>query len=116
LDSFHAKEQWKSWPSGHSVISLSEIMFISFFLNKAIKSQHHIVTIFNGILIIFGLLISSSRIIDFKHRHDDVTVGLLVAAIFEVIIWDKSKKIIFENNSDGSVQSEQSTKPSKKIE
>lgn len=89
------KDEFKSWPSGHSVTAMSGCLYLAYFSQKVCKSRNLYTSILPILLIILAVYIGSTRIRDFKHHPDDVIAGFFIGALYTDIIWRRCYKLIF---------------------
>lgn len=94
------EETGYSFPSGHTMVSLSFYSFIVYLLLKNIKNKPKKITLIIS-LIIFVTLIGFSRIYLGVHYLTDIIAGLLLSSIYLIIfisIHETEKKWSNENN------------------
>lgn len=89
------KEEFRSWPSGHSSASMSGTLYPCLFLQKVVKTRNSIWIIVCCMLPIISLYVGGSRIRDFRHHPDDVLAGLFLGAFITFIFWIRTYKTIF---------------------
>lgn len=94
------KDEFKSWPSGHSVTAMSGCLYLAYFTQKVFKSRNLYSSILPILLIILAVYIGSTRIRDFKHHPDDVIAGFFIGALFTDVIWRRCYKIIFPKDHE----------------
>lgn len=81
----------KSFPSGHSSLSFSAMVFLSLFIARKYLSLSYGGGMRLGVVcliclpIIIAALVSSSRLIDFHHHYSDVIAGSLLGCFFAYI-------------------------------
>lgn len=90
-----AKDEFKSFPSGHSATAMSGLIFIALFVQKCVKTRKLWVTTLCFLFILLAFYIGATRIRDFKHHTDDVLAGFFVGFLFCYIIWWRTYKEIF---------------------
>ncbi|KAK8812416.1 hypothetical protein WA158_007650 [Blastocystis sp. Blastoise] len=86
-------DAFRSFPSGHSSITMSGAVLALLFFVKFSSSFHHqkpfIYKTYRYILFVLSLaipcVIGGSRIYDYKHRGDDIAVGYLLGAIISYL-------------------------------
>lgn len=80
-------DEFKSFPSGHSFVSMSSVLlFYIPLLNEKIKNKEWIRYLILVICILYGILIEFSRVLYGAHYLSDVTIGGLLAIIFSFAI------------------------------
>lgn len=80
-------DEFKSFPSGHSFVSMSSVLlFYIPLLNEKIKNKEWIRYLILVICVLYGLLIEFSRVLYGAHYLSDVTIGGLLAIIFSFAI------------------------------
>lgn len=94
------KDSFKSWPSGHSSLSMNGFLYTTLFLQKAIKGRYSWINVFTTGFLIVAFYIGASRIVDFRHHADDVLAGLFLGFLFTYMIWIRSYKRIFPKFAD----------------
>lgn len=75
----------KSFPSGHTALTFSMIGFMMFFI-KNLGLNHLKKGIFSFFLIILGILMGYSRILDNRHFLKDVIGGVIVGTLCSSLI------------------------------
>lgn len=90
-----AKDEFKSFPSGHSATAMSGLLFIALFVQKCVKTRKLWVTTLCFLFILLAFYIGATRIRDFRHHTDDVLAGFFVGFLFCYIIWWRTYKEIF---------------------
>lgn len=90
-----AKDEFKSFPSGHSATAMSGLFFIALFIQKCVKTRKLWVTTLCFLFILLAFYIGATRIRDYKHHTDDVLAGFFVGFLFCYIIWWRTYKEIF---------------------
>ncbi|EAY14592.1 PAP2 superfamily protein [Trichomonas vaginalis G3] len=87
LSASEFKDQFRSWPSGHSQTAMSGFVIIAFFVQRIIKSKNLVGTFCGSLFIILAIWCGATRIRDYKHRPDDVLAGFFVGYIFAQLVW-----------------------------
>ena len=96
LSSSKLKDQFKSWPSGHSSMSITSMYVVAAFIQEAVNCNHAYVAYLGVFFIAFAFFVASTRINDFRHHADDVVAGLLMGFIVSEFMWKKCKKEVFK--------------------
>lgn len=89
------KDEFKSFPSGHSATSMSGFTFLALFLQKCVKTRKLWVTLLCSGFLLIAFYIGATRIRDYRHHTDDVLAGLFVGFLFCYIVWWRTYKEIF---------------------
>ena len=76
-------DDFKSFPSGHSFVSMSSVL-LSYLplLNKRLKNEKWAMPLFLGVAALYGFTIEFARILYGAHYLSDTTFGGLLAVIF----------------------------------
>ena len=80
-------EEFKSFPSGHSASAMCGTLFFILFLNTVIKSNQFWEKTLVFSLLIYPVIIGSTRITQHRHHPDDVIMGLFIGFIFPVLYY-----------------------------
>ncbi|KAF9436146.1 hypothetical protein BGZ76_004714 [Entomortierella beljakovae] len=82
------KDGFKSFPSGHSSFSFGGLGYLSMYLAGKLKLFDERGHIYKSIVVlaplILAALIATSRVDDYRHHWQDVTVGAFIGIIFAV--------------------------------
>jgi phosphatidate phosphatase len=90
-----SKDEFKSWPSGHSSVSMSGTLFAVLFCQKLIWTRQVWSQILPLLLLLFPFYVGATRIRDFRHHPDDVIAGFFIGFVFTIVIWRRVYKRIF---------------------
>ena len=90
-----AKDEFKSFPSGHSATAMSGLLFIALFVQKCVKTRKLWVTTLCFLFILLAFYIGATRIRVCRHHTDDDLAGFFVGFLFCYIIWWRTYKEIF---------------------
>jgi phosphatidate phosphatase len=95
-----AVDEFQSWPSGHSSLSMATSLFEALFIQELVRARSLAASAFAGFILFVPLYIGASRIRDFRHHTDDVLAGFFVGTLCTIIVWIQVHKRIFPKNKD----------------
>lgn len=100
LSASELRDQFKSWPSGHSAMSMTSLYLVASFVQEAVCCRHAYAAFVGVCLIAVAIFVAASRINDFRHHADDVVAGLLIGYIVTSFMWQKCRKEVFREPTD----------------
>ncbi|KAF9358723.1 hypothetical protein BGX26_001062 [Mortierella sp. AD094] len=98
------RDGFKSFPSGHSSFSFGGLGFLSMYLAGKIHLFDERGHIYKSLVVLAPLilasLIATSRVADYRHHWQDVTVGSTIGAVFAVFAYRQYYPSLGSTKSD----------------
>ena len=91
------REEYKSFPSGHSCSAMSGSLYLTLFLNKEIKSQQLWVFILIILPLFYAFYVACTRIIQHRHHIEDVICGLFIGFLFPLLFFSGARNLFIEH-------------------
>ena len=88
-------DEWKSFPSGHSSISMSGMYIAASLFKGAMKFKNSSTAVIMLLFIFFALYVACSRIKDYRHHADDVVAGMFIGFVVASIVWENTYLRVF---------------------
>ncbi|KAG0045235.1 hypothetical protein BGZ83_009523 [Gryganskiella cystojenkinii] len=98
------RDGFKSFPSGHSSFSFGGLGYLSMYLAGKLHLFDERGHIYKSVVVlapmILAALIATSRVADYRHHWQDVSVGALIGMVFAVFAYRQYYPSLAESNSD----------------
>ncbi|KAK5162866.1 uncharacterized protein LTR77_011123 [Saxophila tyrrhenica] len=95
---------WRSFPSGHSSFSFAGLGYLSLFFASQTHLMHPRTSLLTVLLCIAPLLgaalIAISRLEDYRHDKEDVTVGAILGLLVAYFTWRRYYPGLLDKHSD----------------
>ena len=105
------RDEFRSWPSGHSGFSMSGFGFLALFVQKTIVALSPVSTVVASLLYLLAIYIGSTRIVDFRHHPDDVIAGFFIGFIFSFLVWQRASEDIYNVSEETKTEASENSDP-----